>query len=253
VDAIQQQAEALLEQMRRTPMRRGGVPRGRRHLQSAIAAALVSRRTPPDLARRIAFQLVFKFEEGEISDPVLWHGVGDVLCTEIAQLKSALGLGERQIVTVLPKLSPVQLRDYYDELVAADRRVARTILNASLEAADPVATGHQYLTAYRRVVAELEGLDSRVARTLANATFTAGAPVDKAVVLHRHLVDLSPELEDDPAASRIVAKATVKSGNPAARSKALIQRYKEIVADLIAGGIEPHVARSLAGLRRSAG
>ena len=49
------------------------------------------------------------------------------------------------MVVALPKLSAKQIEDFFAELKASDASIARTILNAALDAADPLTTGRRYL------------------------------------------------------------------------------------------------------------
>jgi len=56
-----------------------------------------------------------------------------------------LGLVERQIVVGLPKLSAKQIEALLDELRRKDPDIARTILNVSPDAAEPIAAAERYL------------------------------------------------------------------------------------------------------------
>jgi hypothetical protein len=165
--------------MRQTAMRRGAITDNQRRLNDEIARTIEAHRTPAPLARRIAFQLVIKFDAAELADPAVWSAVGRLLEHEVEQLKAQVGLAERQIAAVLPKLSARQVEDFFNELQAADRRIARTILNAALKSADPLSTGRRYMAEYRGVAEQLNEIDPTVARTLANATFTAGSPAKR--------------------------------------------------------------------------
>ena len=113
----------------------------------------------------------------------MWIAVGAILREEIVQLKGRAGLSDRQIATVLPKLSAHQVDVFLEELGKADRTIARTILNAALEAADPLAAGRRFLAEYHSVAGALEAIDPNVARTIANAAFMARAPREKALDL----------------------------------------------------------------------
>jgi len=64
---------------------------------------------------------------------------------EIHCLKDGLGLVERQIVVGLPKLSAKQIEALLDELRRKDPDIARTILNVSPDAAEPIAAAERYL------------------------------------------------------------------------------------------------------------
>jgi hypothetical protein len=83
-------------------------------------------------------------------------GIGQLLRDEIDRLQNSLGLVERQVVVALPKLSAKQIEDFFAELKASDASIARTILNAALDAADPVTTGRRYLAEFHAVVTQLK-------------------------------------------------------------------------------------------------
>jgi hypothetical protein len=150
------------------------------HLRDEIAKAIEGQGVPRTLARRFAFQIAVKCESGEWGDRIVWIAIGAILREEIAQLKDCAGLSDRQIATVLPKLSARQVEVFLEELGKADRTIARTILNAALDAADPLTAGRRFLAEYRSVAGELEAIDPNVARTIANAAFMARAPREKA-------------------------------------------------------------------------
>ena len=176
-----QTAEALLARMRQTAMRRGALTERKKRRRNDIAAALEAQDVPRGLARRVAFQLVFKFEEHECGDHAVWQDAGRILRQEAARLRHHLGLGERQIITVLPKLAARHVEDFLSELVAADRHIAWTIFDAAIEAAHPVETGRRYLAEYQAVEKQHRDVDPQFARTAANACFKARAPRRKAL------------------------------------------------------------------------
>src|SRR5204863_1909539 len=151
VDAATRTAQALLGRVRQTAMRRGALPRKKRKRRGDIAAALEAQGLPTALANRMAFQFVFKFSDDELGDHAVWRAVAQILRQEMARLSHHVGLAERQVVCVLPKLSARQIEDFLDELRAADRRIARTIFDAAIEAAHPVAAGRRYLAEDRAV------------------------------------------------------------------------------------------------------
>jgi hypothetical protein len=137
-------------------MRRGGLPRLRIHLRDEVAKTIEGQGVPRTLARRFAFQIAVKSESDEWGDRTVWIAIGAILREEIVQLQGRADLSDRQIATVLPKLSPHQVEGFLDELGQADRTIARTILNAALEAADPLAAGRRFLAEYRSVAGQLE-------------------------------------------------------------------------------------------------
>jgi hypothetical protein len=176
----ERQARRLLERMRRTAMRRGAISSQQGKLKQDIAAAIEAQGVAAALSNRIAFQLVFKFP-GDLSDRTLWVALGRILRDEVARLKRHAGLADRQIAEALPKLSVSHLEAFLDDLRAADPRIARTIFNAAIQSAEPLATGRRYLSEYKSVAEQLRAIDPSVARTLANASFTATTPRRKAM------------------------------------------------------------------------
>ena len=203
----EQAAEALLERMRETPMRRGALPRKARTLRTAIARAIASQDVPEPLSRRVAFQLTFKVPARELHGRDAWEAIGRIIRRDVSCLRERLGLPDRKIASVLPKLSAVQILEFLEELTQADRRIARTILNAAVDAADPLAAGRRYLAEYRLVARQLRGIDPTMARTLANATFTAVEPLTKAMEHLGRFASLRAKHQDDPETARILARA----------------------------------------------
>lgn len=200
-------AQALLREMRETPMKRGALSKRARKVRADIAQAVAAEGVPELLAQRIAFQLVVKIDVDELRDPRVWQALGQALCGEIDALKDRIGLAERQIVAVLPKLSAGQIEEFLDELTRADRRIARTVLDAAIDAADPISTGRRYLAEYRLVAKQLHAIEPNIARTLANATFTAGMPLGKAMDhLQKFLTSIAKQ-KDHPDVARLLARA----------------------------------------------
>jgi hypothetical protein len=200
-------AEVLLERMRETPMRRGALPRRTRTLRAAIAKAIATQDVPEPLSRRIAFQLAFKLPTRELHDRDVWEAIGRILRRDISCLRERLGLTDHKIVSVLPKLSAVQILEFLEELTRADRRIARTILNAAFDAADPLAAGRRYLAEYRLVARQLRAIDPTMARTLANASFTAVVPLSKAMEHLDRFLSLKMKQQDDPETARMLTRA----------------------------------------------
>ena len=126
-------------------MRRGALPRRARTLRTAIARAIASQSVPEPLSRRIAFQLAFKLSARELHGRDVWEAVGRILRADILCLRERLGLTDHKIVGVLPKLSATRILEFLEELTRADRRIARTILNAAVDAAYSLAAGRRYL------------------------------------------------------------------------------------------------------------
>jgi hypothetical protein len=242
-------AATLLENLRRTPMSMGGrLAEDRRIIRAHIERTIEDRGVPPRLAARIARQLVFKFDAAALGDRSTWRALGELLRHEAERLQAQLGLVERQIVVALPKLSANQIEDLLEELQADDPTIARTILNAALDAADPPTTARRYLAEFHEVVDQLKTVDPGVARTLANATFMAHAPREKAMSHFKRFADLMMRFRDDVDFVRTVARAAFRAPDPIKAAKAFIADYDAIVAELTSTGVESNIARSLAAI-----
>lgn len=229
-------------------LRGGKSARARRQLRDKIAAAIAAEGVLARLARRIAFQLVVKFDVTDLEDAAVWHAIGARLRDETDQLRTHLGLVDRQIVVALPKLSADQIEAFLQELEDADPNIARTILNAALDAAQPLSTGRRYLAEYHRVADQLGPIDSGIARTLANATFMARAPSRKAMDHFKHFADLLVKFHDDVDYVRTLARAACRAPDPLKAARGFTADYDAIVAELTSKGIEPQIAHTLAGI-----
>jgi hypothetical protein len=242
-------AKALLENLRRSPMTRGNkLTEPRRILRGAIASAIQRERVPERLAARISLQLVVKFEPRDLGSVSTWRGIGQLLREEIDRLQNNLRLVERQLVVALPKLSAKRIEDFLAELKASDASVARTILNAALDAADPLTTGRRYLAQFHAVVSQFQRLDRGVARTFANGTFMAHAPRAKAMAHFERFAELMMRFRHDVSFVRTVARAAFRAPDPTKAAEGFIADYDAIVAELTSGGAKRSVARSLAGI-----
>jgi len=242
-------AGVLLENLRRSPMAIGSrFTERKRILREGIAWAIQQEGVPQRLAGRIAFQLLVKFDSKDLGGVSTWRGIGQVLRGEIAALQNRLGLVERQMVVALPKLSAKQIEDFFAELKASDASIARTILNAALDAADPLTTGRRYLAEFHAVVKQLQRLDPGIARTFANATFMAHAPRDKAMAHFERFAQLMMRFRRDVSFVRTVARASFRAPDPIKAAEGFIADYDAVVVQLTSEGVESSVARSLAGI-----
>jgi hypothetical protein len=155
---------------------------------------------------------------------------------------------ERQVVVALPKLSAKQIEDFFAELKASDASIARTILNAALNAADPLTTGRRYVVEFHAVVKQLQRLDPAIARTFANATFMPHAPRDKATAHFERFAQLMMRFRRDVSFVRTVARASFRAPDPIKAAERFVADYDAVVAQLTAEGVEPSIARSVAGI-----
>jgi len=209
--SAEERARILLERMRETQMRRGGLSKRARHTKHDIARHIASEGVPPVLARRIASQLTVKFPRRELHDESTWRAIGYVLRREIVCLQGQLGMSGQRIAAALPKLSAAQIIEFLDELTKADRRIARTILHAALNTSDPLATGRRYLAEYRLVARKLRAIDPTMARTVAAATFSAVAPLSKAMEYLQRFSSLLKKYENEPHMARRLARAAFRT------------------------------------------
>ena len=120
-------------------------------------------------------------------------------------------MGERRIATALPKLSADQIVEFLDELTMADRRIARTILHAAVNASDPLAAGRRYLAEYRLVARQLHAIDPAMARTVAAATFAANVPLSKAMEHMQRFSSLVTKHQETPELARMIARACYRA------------------------------------------
>lgn len=241
-------ARALLETMRRTPMRRGAVPERHLQLRDAIANRIAAEGVLPHLARRVAFQLVLKFEAGQLGHRAIWRHIGRHLRAESEYLTANVGLVDRQVIVALPKMSAQHIENLLQELTTNDPMIARTVLNTALDAADPRTAAMRYLAEYRRVTEQLIMIDADIARTLANATFMARAPHRKALDHFKRFADLVADFRDDVEFARTLARAACRAPDPLAAARRFMADHDMVVAKLTSTGAEPHIARTLAAV-----
>ena len=214
--SAEDRARSLLERMRETPMRRGGLTRRARQLKLDLSRVIAAQGVPPVLAKRVASQLALKFARRDLHDEAAWRAVGQLLRREVLCLQEQIGMSAQRIAAALPKLSAAQVIEFLDELTKTDRRIARTILHASVNTSDPLATGRRYLAEYRLVVRKLRPIDPTMARTVAAATFSAGAPLSKAMEHLQRFSSLLTKYQDDPRMARRLARAGFRA-RPATR------------------------------------
>src|SRR5207247_9263440 len=130
----------------------------------------------PRLSERLALQFVYKFEATDLGDETTWRAIGQIVREETEYVRTRVGLSDKQIIKLLPKISAQGVERLFKELMAANPQVARTMINATVDAADPIIAARKYLQTYTAIVEELRELDPTVARTLANAAFKMRQP-----------------------------------------------------------------------------
>jgi hypothetical protein len=109
-------------------------------------------------------------------------------------------------------------------------------------------TGRRYLTEFHTVVRQFRRLDPGIARTFANATFMAHAPRDKAIAHFERFVQLMMRFRRDVSFVRTVARASFRAPDPIKAAEGFIADHDAIVTQLMSEGVEPSIARSIAGM-----
>jgi hypothetical protein len=225
-------ARALLENLRRSPMRRGSMEPHKRPFQVKLANAISDQGVLSRLAERMAFQLLLKFPLGALGDEATWRAIGTELRQDTERLRTGLELTDRQIVTVLPKLSAEQVESLARDLEGSDPQIARTILNAAINAAEPVAASGEFLRDYNTVVQALADFDPKVARTLANAAFKNADPAQSGLVYVQRFRSLFEQFRHNVAFARSVARTACRAANPLQVARDLVSDYNQIVKEL---------------------
>jgi hypothetical protein len=241
-------ARTLLAAVRETPMIRSTPKAEVERTWDAITVALEREGVLPKLARRVGMQLVLKIDVGVLEGPDTWRAIGAQLVHETNRLRSELGLVDRQIVVALPKLAGADIKALLDSLVQREPAVARTILNAALDASVPREAAERYLEEYRRVVASLSRVEPNLARTMANATFMARRPTLKA---KRHLErfgELVTEFGNSEAPIRTLAREACRAPGPRAAGRKFIKDRRTVIGRLTSRNADVTVARTIASI-----
>jgi hypothetical protein len=242
-------ARTLLENIRRTPMLRGGrLLEPRRLLKVHIESAMIDRGVPERLAARIAFQLVLKCSPPQLGDGPVWDALGRQVRGEVDRLRQRLALTDRLIIVGVPKLSADEIERLFEEMRLVDARYGRTIAEAALDGAEPWTMARRYAKAFTEAVARLSAKNPRIARTLAAAAFRSARPLKIALEYLSRFDTLVHEFEGDVGFARTVAKAAFIAPDPIRAARQFVRDYHSIVRELTAQGTEPSIARSLAGI-----
>lgn len=241
-------AATLLENLRRTPMRRGRLDERRRMLRGNIETTLEAQRILPRLATRIALQLVLKFRPSDLGDQRIWRALGVILKNEMVQLQRGLRLTDRLITVGLPKLSADEIERLFQELRTIDATYGRTLAEAALDGADPRAMGQRYGRAFKTALNQLATSDPSIARTLAAAAFRSRHPVSNALAYLRRFHSLVNEFQGNYAFARTVARAAFIAPDPIRAARQFVRDYQRVVSELTLKGLEPTIARTLASI-----
>jgi hypothetical protein len=209
-------------------------------------------RTPafvvPTLAARIARQLVIKCDAAHLRRPSTWSALGTLVQRDVERLLAQVGLVERQVIVALPKLSAAQIEGLLGTLRSQDPRIARTVLNTALDAADPVAAAHRYLKQFHAVADRLRRIDPDIARRFANGAFMARAPLQTALDHFDRFAEVIKSIRGNVPFARLAAREACRAPDPVAAATRCIADYTDIVNTLTARGVQIRIARSLAGM-----
>jgi hypothetical protein len=229
-------------------MKRANPPRALEGVRDSIAEAFEAAGVLPRLAKRVASQLVVRNAVAALGDLATWRAVGRRLIAETERLRTGLRLVDRQIIVALPKLSPSDIEELLKSLEHREPAIARTILNAALDAAVPREMAERYLTEYRRVVASLSHLERDLARTMANATFMATRPTQKAKQHVRQFEELTVAFGETDAPIRTLAREACRSERPQDTAQKFVADRRAVIARLTAKGSNATIARTLASI-----
>jgi hypothetical protein len=242
-------ARTLLENVRRTPMVRGGRLVERRRLMKAqIENAMIDRGVPERLSARMAFQLVLKCPPNQLGDGPVWDALAKHMRAEVDQVRARLRLTDRLLTVGVPKLSADDIERLFDEMRGVDARYGRTIAEAALDGAEPWVMARRYGKAFTEAVRRLSSKNPKIARTLAAAAFRSRHPLTNALKYLTRFEALVEEFEGNVGFARTVAKAAFIAPDPVRAARRFVRDYRAVVRELTAQGLEPSIARSLAGI-----
>src|ERR1051326_1073326 len=246
--APETKARTLLENMRRTPLQRGGLPEHKQLLKNRIVNVMESAGVLRRLSERLALQFVYKFEGTDLGDETTWRAIGQIMREETEEVRKRVGLSDKQIIKLLPKVSAQRIERLFEDLMAANPQVARTMMNAAVDAADPITAARKYLQTYTAIVEQLQELDPTVARTLANAAFKMQQPYKAAMNYLRQFRRLLAKFKDDATFLRTLARTSAHAHDPIKTATRLVTDYDRVIAGFTSKAVEPGIARSLAGI-----
>jgi hypothetical protein len=242
-------ARTLLENIRRTSMLRGGrLVEQRRMLKTHIESAMIDHGVPGRLAVRMAFQLVLKCPANQLGDAAVWNAIGRQVRDELERLRQRLGLTDRLLTVGVPKLSADEIERLFDAMRSVDARYGRTLAEAALDGAEPWAMARRYGKAFTAAVVRLSTKNPRIARTLAAAAFRSRHPLTNALEYLSRFDTLVEEFEGNVSFARTVAKAAFIAPDPVRAARKFIRDHRTVVRELTIQGMEPSIARSLAGI-----
>jgi hypothetical protein len=230
-------------------MRRGGrLTERRRLLKAHIESAMVDRGVPDRLAARIAFQLMLKCSPSQLGDVRVWSALGSLVRQDVERLQQSLQLTDRLIRIGVPKLQADDMERLFDDMQTVDTKYGRTLAEAALDGADPREMARRYARAFTASVSRLAAKNPRIARTLAGAAFRSRHPLPNALEYLHRFDALVHEFQGDVTFERTVAKAAFLAPDPVRAARQFIHDYHAVVQELTTQGLEPTIARTLAGI-----
>ena len=242
-------ARTLLENVRRTPMLRGGrLAEQRRMLKAHIESAMVDHGVPDRLAGRMAFQLVLKCRPNQLGDGLVWNALAGHVRDEVDRLRERLALTDRLLTVGVPKLSAEDIERLFEEMRRVDARYGRTPAEAALDGAEPWVMARRYGKAFTEAVRRLSSKNPRIARTLAAAAFRSRHPLANALEYLSRFDTIVQEFERNVGFARTVAKAAFMAPDPVLAARQFVRDHQAVVRQLTIDGLEPSIARSLAGI-----
>jgi hypothetical protein len=247
-------ARTLLENVRRTPMVRGGrLLEPRRLLKAHMESAMTDHGVPERLAARLAFQLVLKCPSRQLEGGPVWNEIGRQVRGEVDRLRARLGLTDRLLTVGVAKLSADDIERLFDEMRRVDARYGRTLAEAALDGAEPWVMARRYGKAFTEAVSRLSSKNPRIARTLAAAAFRSRHPLANALEYLSRFDTLVQKFEDNVGFARTVAKAAFIAPDPVRAARRFVRDYHSVVRELTAQDMESSIARSLAGIAALSG
>lgn len=229
-------------------VRGGRLAEARRLLKTHIESAMIEHDVPERLAARMAFQLMLKCSPKQLGDTPVWNAIGAQVRDEVDRLRERLGLTDRLLAVGVPKLSADDIERLFEEMRRVDARYGRTLAEAALDGAEPSAMARRYGTAFTDAAKRLSSRNPRIARTLAAAAFRSRHPLANALEYLSRFDTLVTEFEGNVGFARTVAKAAFTAPDPLRAAHRFVRDYKTVARELTAQGMEPSIARSMAGI-----
>jgi hypothetical protein len=230
-------------------MRTGGrLAERRRLLKAHIESAIADHGVPDRLAARIAFQLVLKCSPSQLGDARVWSALGLLVRQDVERLQHGLRLTDRLIRVGVPKLSADDVERLFEEMQRVEAKYGRTLAEAALDGADPREMARRYARAFTASVSRLAAKNPRIARTLAGAAFRSRHPLPRALEYLSRFDALVHDFQGNVGFARTVAKAAFIAPDPIRAARQFIRDHHAVVRQLTTQGLEPTIARTLAGI-----